>query len=363
MILADLGAEVIKIEPPGRGDDARHFGPLVNGESAYFRLLNRNKLSVTLDLKDPTDRERFVGLVERADVLVENFRPGTLDRLGLAVPRLLHHNPRLVAVSISGFGQTGSLANRPAYDILVQAMSGLMAATGPEGGGPTRSAVSLGDLVPGLYAVIAILAALRWRTLTGRGQWVDLAMLDALLSILESVGMRALHTDEPIVPLGNDHAVSAPYGTYACADGEIVIAVANEPLFARLAAALGHPEWTADPRFARDDLRARHRHALRQEMEAVLATMSTEEALGLLVNAGIPAGPVLGVRQALAGPAAQERGMVATEEDGFRTLGTPLRLAGVPAGLRPAPALGAHNDRLADWLAEPPRTALQGEPG
>jgi CoA:oxalate CoA-transferase len=348
MLLADLGAEVIKVEPPS-GDDARTFGPHVKGASSYFRLFNRGKLGIVLDLKRDEDRERLERLVERADVLVENFRPGVLARLGLAVERLHELNPRLVVVSITGFGQTGPLRAQPAYDLLVQAMSGLLAATG------TRSAVSLGDLVPGLYGALGAVAALRERELTGRGRHVDVAMLDALLSILESVAMRALHSDEAIVPLGNDHALSAPFGTFRTADGEIAITVANEPLFERFAAALGRPEWTSDPRFRTDPERVRHRDAMREEVEAVLARFTSADALALLEQAGVPAGPILGVREALAQPQAAARGMVVEEADGFRTLGSPLKL-GPDGPPRPAPALREHQALLERWLAEPPRT-------
>jgi CoA:oxalate CoA-transferase len=357
MILADLGAEVIKVEPPGRGDESRHFGPYVDGTSTYFRLFNRNKLGITLDLKQPDDLARLRGLVERSDVLVENLRPGALDRLGIGAPALLAINPRLVVASISGFGRTGPLSARPAYDILVQGMSGLMAATGPVGGGPTRSAASLGDLVPGLYAALGIVSALVQRATTGLGQHVDIAMLDSLLSILESVGMRAIHTSQPIVPLGNDHALSAPFGTFATADEPIVIAIASDPIFERFALTLGHPEWPSDPRFATDTLRAEHRDELRVEIEEALEMLSRDAALALLESSAIPAGPLLGVREALSQPQSVARRMVVAEEDGFLTIGSPLKLGAVGIGApRPAPRLGEHNGLLDGWLAELPRT-------
>lgn len=363
MILADLGAEVIKIEPPGRGDESRHFGPHVDGQSTYFRLFNRNKLGVALDLKQPDDLARFRGLIERSDVLLENFRPGALDRLGIGVTALRQLNPRLIVASISGFGGSGPLAGRPAYDILVQGMSGLMSATGPVGGGPTRSAVSLGDLIPGLYAALGVTAALVQRAATGEGQHVDVAMFDALLSILESVGMRALHTEEPIAPLGNDHALSAPFGTFATADEPIVIAIASDPIFERFATAVGHPEWPADPRFRTDTLRAAHRNELRAEIEAVLGGLTRDTALALLEASAIPAGPLLGVRDALGHPQAEARRMVVSEQDGFRTIGSPLKLGAVGAAApRPAPSLGEHNNRIEAWLSEPTRTGVAASP-
>jgi CoA:oxalate CoA-transferase len=355
MLLADLGAEVIKVEPP-RGDDARTFGPFVNGASTYFRLVNRNKVGISLDLKRADELAVLERLIERSDVLIENFRPGTLEHLGLPIARIRTLNPRLVLGSITGFGQHGPLRDMPAYDLLVQAMSGLMAATGPVGGDPTRSAVSLGDLVPGLYGALGVLAALYERQQTGRGRHVDVAMLDVLTSLLESVAMRALHTDEPIVPLGNDHALSAPFGTYRTADGEIAITIANDRLFARFADAVGRPDWPRDARFATDAERAVHRDELRMEIEAELADLTREQALGHLQKAGIPAGPILGVREALAQPQAFARAMVVEEEDGFRTIGSALKLGEPPRAPRPAPLLGEHQELIERWLAEPPRT-------
>jgi CoA:oxalate CoA-transferase len=355
MLLADLGAEVIKVEPPG-GDDARRFGPFVDGVSTYYRLLNRNKLGISLDLKRPDQLVVLRGLLERSDVLVENFRPGTLDRFGVPIAEISKLNPRLVVVSITGFGQDGPLRDLPAYDLVVQAMSGLMAATGPTGGGPTRSAVSLGDVVPGLYGALGALAALHERHRTGLGRHVDVAMLDSLVSLLESVAMRALYSDDAIEPLGNDHALSAPFGTYRTADGEIAIAIANDPLFVRFAEAVGRPEWPGDPRFATDAKRALHRAELRLEIEAELAALSSEQALARLRQSGIPAGPVLGVRVALTQPQVLARAMVVEEDDGFHTIGSALKLGDAPRAHRPAPRLGEHQELIERWLAEPART-------
>jgi CoA:oxalate CoA-transferase len=355
MLLADLGAEVIKIEPP-RGDDARTFGPFIDGTSTYHRLLNRNKLGISLDLKRHRDLGVLERLIERSDVLIENFRPGTLERLGLGGDRIRALNRRLVVVSITGFGHDGPLSDLPAYDLLVQAMSGLMAATGPVGGGPTRSAVSLGDLVPGLYGALGALAALYERQRTCVGRHVDVAMLDGLVSLLESVAMRALHTDDPIVPLGNDHALSAPFGTYRTADGAIAIAIANDRLFERFAEAVGRPDWPRDRRFETDEQRALHRIELRTEIEAELEALTSAQALGRLRAAGIPVGPILGVREALEQPQVLARKIVLEEEDGFRTIGSALKLGDPLRAPRPAPLLGEHQELVARWLAEPPRT-------
>ena len=355
MLLADLGAEVIKAEPP-QGDDARTFGPFVDGTSTYHRLLNRGKFGITLDLKRPDDVRVLHELLARSDVLVENFRPGALARLVMPVHDLMREHPRLVVVSITGFGQSGPFRDLPAYDLLVQAMSGLMCGTGPVGGGPTRSAVSLGDLVPALYGALGAVAALYDRERTGRGRHVDVAMLDSVVSLLESVAMRALHTDEPIEPLGNDHALSAPFGTYRAADGELAIAIANDALFERFAETFGRRDWPQDPRFATDADRARHRVELRSEIEAALADMSTEDAIGRLRAARIPAGPLLGVREALRQPQVLARRMVVEEEDGFRTLGSAIKLGDAPRVARSAPRLAEHQALIDRWLAEPPRT-------
>ncbi|WP_165975571.1 CaiB/BaiF CoA transferase family protein [Actinomadura rubrisoli] len=353
-MLADLGAEVIKVESPD-GDDGRHFGPFAGGQSTFHRLLNRNKLGVALNLKDPGDRDRFARLVARSDVLVENFRPGVIDRLGFGPEELLRLNPGLVAVSISGFGRTGPLADTPAYDLIVQAMSGLMSVTGPDGGPGVRVGVSIGDVVPALYAVVGVLSALGQRERTGRGQHIDVSMFDGLISVMESVAMRALHTEEAVLPTGGHHAISAPYGTFAAKDGPVAIAVASDALFVRLAAVFDRPHWLADERYASDAARGQNREALRREVEAALADMTVQEALDRLARGGVPCGPILGVREALSHPHTLARGLVPTEPDGFRTLGGGVRTTGTVRSLRPAPALGEHDHLLARWLAEEPR--------
>ncbi len=361
-ILADLGAEVIKIEPPA-GDDGRHFGPFYDGQSSYHRLLNRNKYGIVLDLKDPSHRETLTQLIARSDVLVENFRPGVMARFGFSAEEIAAINPRMIVVSISGFGQTGPLAAAPAYDLIVQAMSGLMSVTGSEGGDPARVGVSIGDMVPALYATIAVLGALRQRDLTGRGQHIDVAMFDSLVSLLESVGMRALHTDDPVTATGSHHAISAPFGTFATADHPVAIAVANDPLFARLADVLGRPGWVDDPRFATDEERGRNRHALQQAIEVELAGRTRDEAIAMLSAAGIPCGPVLGVREVLEHDQSVARGLVRTEEDGFTTLANPFHLAGRPVIDRRAPLLAEHDDLVAGWTSEPTRVDPDGGTG
>lgn len=353
MILADLGAEVIKVESPW-GDDSRQFGPFVDGTSAYYRLFNRSKMGITLDFKNDDDKEVLRDLVRRADVVVENFRPGVLEKLGLGPEELLEVNPRLVVTSISGFGQTGSLAKEPAYDLVAQAMSGLMSITGWQNSKPTRVGISLGDLIPGLYAAIGTVSALYQRESTGKGQHLDLAMYDSLISVMESVGMRALYDDTPPTRIGNDHGLSAPFSTYATKDGDVVIAITTNRLFERLANALGIPEMATDHRFAEPVARSENRVALRELIEEALSTKTRAETIALFEEHGVPTARVYDLDEALRSPFAQERGVVVEETDGFRTLASPLKLAGME-GPTPAPELGQHNDRIESWLSEDPR--------
>ena len=354
MILADLGAEVIKVESPW-GDDSRQFGPFVDGTSAYYRLFNRSKMGITLDFKNDDDKEVLRDLVRRADVVVENFRPGVLEKLGLAPKDLLEINPCLVVTSISGFGQTGSLAKEPAYDLVAQAMSGLMSITGWPNSKPTRVGISLGDLIPGLYAAIGTVSALYQRESSGTGQHLDLAMYDSLISVMESVGMRALYDDTPPTRIGNDHGLSAPFSTYATKDGDVVIAITTNRLFERLANALGIPEMATDHRFAEPVARSDNRVALRELIEEALSTKTRSETIALFEEHGVPTARVYDLDEALRSPFAQERGVVVEETDGFRTLASPLKLAGMGKPT-PAPELGQDNERIQSWLSEDPRT-------
>lgn len=323
------------MEPPG-GDDSRLFGPFVDGECAYFRLVNRGKYGISLDLREESDQQVLRSLAERSDVLIENFRPGTPERLGLA--DIEERNPRLIIVSISGFGQTGPLRAQPAYDLIAQAFSGLMSVTGWSPEEPTRG-VSLVDTIPALYGALAAVAALRQREQTGRGQRIDIAMVDSLVSVLENVAMRALHSDQPIEPCGNDHPQTAPLSTYAAADGPVAIGVSNDRLFERLAAALGRQEWLRDPRFMPYATLCAHGVELREEIERVLEGLTVERAVAALTAGGVPAAPVTLVRDALAHPQLVARKMVMAEEDGFATIASPIRLRGQRAARRTRPAL------------------------
>ncbi|HET8601241.1 MAG TPA: CoA transferase [Segeticoccus sp.] len=353
-LLAELGADVVKVESPA-GDDARHLGPFLDGESVYFAQLNRGKRSIVLDLKDEGDRETLHRLAEKADVVVENFRPGVAARLGIDHEQLSARNPRLVYASISGFGQSGPLSQRPAYDLIVQAMSGLMAATGPEGGSPTRVGESLGDVVAGLFAAWSICAALFERERTGVGQHLDVSMLDSLVA-LQVTGMSIL-TATGALPgrVGNRHPVSTPFDTYRTRDGLVAIAVANDVVFRRFAALIERPELADDPDYATDRARCQRVEAVRTATEAWTSPRTTDEVLAAAEAAGVPAAPIQDLDEAINSDQLKHRGLVGEFE--HPTLGVlpalrqPVSFAGDRVPVRPSPGLGEHEaDVLSSWL-------------
>ena len=307
-MLADLGADVIKFEVPGEGDDARHLGPFLDGESVYFGLINRGKRSVEIDFKNPAHRQRFYELVADADVVVENFRPGVTQRLGIDFDSLKQHNPRLIYASISGFGQQGPLSSRPAYDIVAQAMSGLMSVTGFAATGPTRSGEAIGDLCAGVYAAWAISSALFARERHAPGaQYIDVAMFDVLFS-LQMTGLSNLYANG-VAPglVGNRHPVSTPFDTYRAADGQVVIAVASNRLFERLCQCMGQPQLAIDERFTNDTQRTLNEPALRAAIEAWTAQHSVEQLCDGLLDAGVPSSPVWDLAQAASSEHARVR--------------------------------------------------------
>ena len=339
-LLADLGAEVIKLEPPA-GDDYRHVGPFRAGESALFTLNNRGKRSVALDLKVPAHLAMAQAIAAQVDVVVENFRPGVAERLGLGAAALRAANPGLIYCSISGFGQDGPCRDLPAYDIVVQAMSGLMAATGEEGGAPLKTGESVADLIAGLFGSWSIMAALVNRARTGAGATLDVAMHDALFSMLTT--SHALQMYAGVLPqrVGNRHPLSTPFGCYATQDGQVVICVLNDRQFARLCALIGAPEAAEDPRYATDESRTAHEPAVKAMIEAWSRGQSTAEAVAALSGAGLPAAPILSIAEAAASPQAQARGLV-TDLAGTPVVGQPVRFDGEkPVATAPAPALGA----------------------
>lgn len=352
MLLHDLGARVIKVERAGKGDDARAFGPFVGGKSAYFMSLNRGKESIALDLKSPADRDVFERLLDQGDVLVENFRPGTMDKLGYGWAAIEKRFTRLVYAAASGFGQTGPYAERPAYDMVVQAMGGLMSVTGHADGPPTRVGSSIGDISAGLFTTIGVLSALYLREQTGRGSYVDVAMLDCQLAILENAITRYVASKQVPGPLGSRHPSIAPFQAFAVADGHIVIAAGNDKLFVDVCRALDMPELKTDLRFTSNDARAQHVDALQALLEARLRTQPGSYWLERLLAAEVPCGPINNIAQVLADPQVRARNMVVSTFDPVagevQMAGNPIKISGFedPTTRQPAPDLDADREHI-----------------
>ncbi len=352
LLLSQLGARVIKVESPRGGDDGRAIGPFKNGKSLYFSSVNWDKESIAIDLKSADGRELFLDLLGDADVLVENFRPGTMERLGLGWPMLHERFPRLVYGALSGFGQTGPLARRPAYDMVVQGMGGVMSVTGHPGGPPTRVGVSIGDLAAGLYLSSGVVAALFERERTGVGSMIDVAMLDCQVAILEGALTVYGATGEVAGPLGDRHPRIAPFGVFDAADAPIVIAAGNDRLFAKLCAAIGREELVADPRYDTPERRRAAADGLRRDLETTLRTRTASDWLAVLEEAGIPCSPVNDVAQVAAHPQVAARGMILDLDDpvlgSLRVAGNPIKIAGrsEPPTHRPPPELDADRDAI-----------------
>ena len=344
-LLADLGAEVIKLEPP-HGDDYRHIGPFKDGESALFTLNNRGKKSIVLDLKNPAHLKLAQDMADHVDVVVENFRPGVADRLGLGAEGLRARNPKLIYCSISGFGQEGPFKDLPAYDLVVQAMSGLMAGTGEEGGAPLKTGESIADLIAGLFASWSIMAALVQRDKTGQGATLDVAMYDALFSMLTT--SHALHLYAGALPkrVGNRHPLSTPFGCYATLDGQVAVCVLNPRQFGALCDLIGAPEAVDDPRFATDESRTEHEPAVKALIEAWSLGLTTDKAVQALSDAGLPSAPIWDIAQAASNDHATARGLVSQLAHPVLgqapVIGQPVRFDGAkPIAATSAPRLGA----------------------
>jgi len=354
-LLGDLGADVVKVES-AQGDDYRHIGPFKDGESALFQLMNRNKQGIALDLKSASGRELACRLAAQADVVVENFRPGVAARLGIDHATLSEANAGLVYASISGFGQSGPSSELPAFDLIAQAMSGLMAMTGDPDGPPTKVGESIGDLAAGLFCSWAILAALFERSRTGRGRYLDVGMVDALISLLPTAAAQWMFGTSPPVRTGNRHPLSTPFGAYPARDGYVVICVLSAAHFRQLMSCVGQPELGRDPRFASDELRTQHERILSTVLAAWLATMTVEEALCALHAAGVPASRIESPSEVFAGDHVRERSIMSTTR--HATLGDipameqPVHFAGLARGRQqPAPALDQHHDAILQrWL-------------
>ena len=357
MLMAELGARVIKVEPPGKGDDAREYGPFVKGKSAYFMSVNRGKESIALDLKAEDDRKVFEALLARADVIVENFRPGTMEKLGYGWEALHKRYPRLIYASASGFGHTGPDSTRPAYDMVVQGMGGIMSVTGHAGGPPTRIGTSIGDIGAGLYTTIGVNAALYHRALTGQASKVDIGMFDCQLALLENAIMRYFVSGKPPGPLGGRHPSITPFEVFDTGDGHLIIAAGNDGLFVKLVKALGLPALAEDARYRTNDLRNQNVDALKTELESVLKTNTTAHWIAVLDKSGVPAGPINNVGQAIEHRQAAARNMIVTVNDPvagtMKLVGNPIKLSGFadPTTRRPAPDLDSDRARIKAELA------------
>jgi len=358
-LLADLGAEVIKVERPGSGDDTRHWGPPWHGEgdrrvAAYFLSCNRGKKSAAIDFAQPDGAGLVRKLVERADVVVENFKVGGLSKFGLDAAKLRAANPRLIYASITGFGQNGPYADRAGYDFIIQGMGGMMSVTGlPDGepgGGPMRAGVAIADLFTGMYACAAILASLYAREKTGEGTTIDMALFDTQLAVMANQASNTLISGKDPPRQGNTHPNIVPYQPFEAADQPIIIAVGNDRQFARLADICGHPEWVGDERFASNGARVANRSDMVRLVTDVIRERPAAEWLEQLEAAGIPAGPINLVTQALSDVQAQHRQMVRTIA-GTPLVGSPIRLDGQRADSDlPPPALGEHTDEVLSGL-------------
>ena len=352
MILGDLGATVIKVEQPGKGDDTRHFGPpYIAGESAYYLGLNRNKHSILIDFSTSEGKERLLKLLSTATVLVENFRPGTLERQGLGYEALRAINPGLIYCSISGYGQTGPYAMRPGYDFVAQAESGIMSVTGEIDGDPQRVGSPVGDISAGVYACISILAALRVRDRTGKGQYIDISLLETTTSLLSNVASNYLISGEEAPRLGNGHPNIVPYQAFRTQNGYVVVSCGNDRLYQALCQLLGRDDLANDPSFATNPQRVRNREQLVPALQEEFLLRTTEEWLPRLRETGIPCGPINTVGQIFQDPHIQAREFVWECEHptagNIKLSGSPIHLSETPTRLYKAPPLlGEDDDKI-----------------
>lgn len=349
--LGDLGAEVLKIEPPGGGDETRRFPPFIAGESHYFLGINRNKKSLVIDLQQAAGADILRQLVARADILVENYRPGVMDRLGLGYDRLAVLNPRLIYCAISGFGLTGPLSDKPSFDIVTQALTGALSINGERGHMPVKLGIPLGDMVGGIFGPMAVLAALHERTQTGHGRLIDISLYDGLIGMLGYFAQLAFLTGEDPQPMGSSHPNIVPYGSFPAADGYIIIAVLSESFWGKLCDALERPDLAQEPRFATPTLRRDHRDEVDRIISEVTRTRTVTAWQERLAAFDVPHAPVLGVTAALAHPHARARDMVVSAQHAtageLRLVGRPIKFPGAPQ--RPStapPTLGQHTAEI-----------------
>jgi crotonobetainyl-CoA:carnitine CoA-transferase CaiB-like acyl-CoA transferase len=360
MLLADHGAEVVKIEQPGKGDDTRAFGPpFVKGESAYFLSINRGKKSVTVDMKSEKGKEIIRRLAEKADVILENFRPGVADKLGIGYEAVSTFNPRAVYASVSGFGATGPDRLKPGYDLMIQGMGGLMSITGPAGAMPCKVGASISDILAGIYAFQGILLALFHREKTGRGQRIDVSMLDGVISVLTHQAQNYFATGRSPTRRGNRHPSICPYETFTASDGYVNIAVGNDKLWQGFCNLIGRPELRDDPRFQTNPKRVENHDILFPILNEIIKTRSTAEWLAALELSEIPAGPILSLDQVLNHPQVLAREMVVEVDHPavgkLKLAGIPVKLSESPGKITTAPPLlGQHTDEVLASLGYTP---------
>jgi formyl-CoA transferase len=367
--LADLGADVIKVERPKKGDDSRAFGPpwlkdaqgRDTGESAYFACANRGKKSLTLDLAHPQGQAIARELAAKCDVLLENFKFGDLERYGLGYAQLRSVNPGLIYCSVTGFGHTGPWRERPGYDFMIQGMGGLMSITGERddraGGGPQKAGIPIADLITGMYASVAVCAALASRAQTGKGQHLDLALLDSLVAVLANQGANYLATGAPPARLGNDHPNIAPYQVLPTSDGSFIVACGNDNLFGKFSQVLGRPELASDARFVTNGKRVANRAELTRIISEITAKRSMRDWLDALEKAGVPCGPINNLEQVFAEPQAVARGlrmeMPHPSAGKVSLVRSPMRFSETPVKHDvPPPTLGQHTDEVLKWLGK-----------
>ncbi|SDE68911.1 CaiB/BaiF CoA transferase family protein [Sporomusa acidovorans] len=351
MMLADFGADIIKIEPPGVGDDSRAFGPFVGNESAYFMSLNRNKRSIILNFKRQADCDLFKELVKQADVVVENYRPGTMEKFGLGYEVLKEINPGLIYAACSGFGHTGPYRDKPAYDIIVQAMGGIMSITGPENGEPTRVGASVGDVIAGMFTAYGVMTALFYRQRTGQGQKVDVGMLDCQLAILENAIARYVTSGNVPGPLGNRHPSITPFASYTAKDGYIIVGAGNDRLWEKLCNILERPDLIKDPRFDTNLHRTNNAVELGAILNGIFTAKPIGEWIAILEKAGLPCAPINTIDKVVSDPHVAAREMIVEVEHPvagkLKMPGVPVKMSQTPGGVnRPAPLLGQHTGEI-----------------
>ncbi|RSK33772.1 CaiB/BaiF CoA transferase family protein [Bhargavaea beijingensis] len=351
MTLGDLGADVIRVEPPGGSDSMRDWGPFVEGESTYYMSANRNKRSVTINLKDPEGKRLFLDLVKTADVVIENFKTGTMENLGVGYETLKEENPGIILCSVTGFGHTGPLSRNPGFDPVIQAMSGLIDVTGHPDKEGTKVGIPIADIITSSYVVIGVLAALRQRERTGEGQAIDLSLLDVQMASMANVGSAYLNTGMVSKRLGNQHNNVTPYQVFQTADDPIMICAGNDGLFAKLADLLGHPEWATDPQYRTNADRKKNEKEIVSNIQELLYGKKSDEWLPLLQKAGVPAGRVNTISQALEQEQVVARGGVESvkhpKAGEIKLLASPLRFSNLGIETRlPPPGLGEHNEEV-----------------